>query len=205
MIYHIDVGSTHGYLEPEPVFLYEEWLDTAYEKGLCPECHCIDRRFYPQNFEVVLDDVPEGQVSALIENTGITIWRRDFLGILSEYMDGFIFGDVYLSDGTFLEDYATCYSKDYIILRGNIQSRYYRCSTCGTVTSKVKPGPQYVLRRYIKDSLVYQDAYCRMFLTEEIARSLNMDDFENVGLEPILVRDIPPDGLSFEMQFNSDD
>jgi len=194
MLYLVDTGFFLESLKPRPLFPDEGWLQRARGESLCPQCDCIARSRYPKPIDVVLCKPPHKQTSALVETTGITIWRRDFLDLLSEYMEGFALGRCLLADGRVLGRYATCYGPNYIVIRGNRQSRYHICPGCGTVSSHVKPGPEYILTCYLTDAKVYQDSQCRLFLTEDIAWGLDFEPWEDVSCEPVSVREIPADG-----------
>jgi len=196
MLYRVDTGYFVECMKPELVFPDEEWLQQG--AGICPRCNYIDRSRYPRPVDVVLADRPEGQTAALIETSGITIWRRDFVKIIEKHLDGFVLGKCLLADDTVLDDYVTCYGAKYIVVRGNRQSRYRICSACGTVASEVRPGPEYVLARDLTDAKVYQNAQCRFFLAEEVAWAYDFDNWGNdtafVALKPISVRETPADG-----------
>ena len=198
MLYRVDSEEYLPSLKPELVFPDERWLAEAGTAGLCPCCKCIDRSRHPQPVEIVLANPPEGQTSARVETTGVTIWRRDFLGVISRHVDQFVLGRCLLTDGTVLDDYATCYTNKYIVVRGNRQSRYQVCADCGVVTSEVKPGPEYVLARDVTDGEVYQDAQCRIFLSEAVAWAYDFDNWGQdaafVALKAVSIRDTPADG-----------
>ena len=184
---------------PELVYPDKNWLSQAKKDIICSRCKFINRKYYPQPFEVVLSNTPEENLlCTVLEDTGITIWRRDFLETISEYLTNFIMARCLLSEGSVLDDYASCYSSHYIVVRGNRQSRYHVCPDCGTITYRVRPGPEYILKRYLTGGKVYQDAWGNFFFTEDIAWRINLDKWDvneqNVYIEAISVRENPADG-----------
>ncbi|MHC4621014.1 MAG: hypothetical protein ACYTEQ_24980 [Planctomycetota bacterium] len=156
------------------------------EHGLCPKCNFIDRLLYPKP----------------VDRAYQPLWLRLLASPSGmPFMTGFIIGRCLRPGGAVLQDYVTCYSLKYLVLRGNRQSRYSICRRCGTITSQVKPGPQYVLARQLSEAKVYQDAQCRFLLTEEPAACFDFKDWELdensrycMWLEVISIREDPADG-----------
>ena len=198
MLYRIITDDYLEYLKTKPVYSNEIWLEKAYQKDVCSLCGYINRRQYPKSLDVILDNPPDGHTSAMIENTKITVWRRDFLNLISSYLEGFTIGKCWLSDGTEIEQYATCYGPTYIIIRGNKNSRYDICTGCGTIKSIIPPGPEYVLLNNLDERKVYQDAECRIYLSEDIAFQFDFDNWGEdkafIGLNAVSVREYPADG-----------
>jgi hypothetical protein len=99
-----------------------------------------------------------------------------------------------LSDGQVLDDYVTLYSRQYILIRGNKQSKYVVCSECGTVRPHGWHGRQYVLRSYLTESRVYQSPFNELCIDEELALKIDFSSWPDVDLETIEIRDEPMDG-----------
>jgi hypothetical protein len=97
-----------------------------------------------------------------------------------------------LPDGTVVEDYVTCYSPQYVIVRGGKHSCYKICPRCQTINSQIKSGPHYILSKYIRKEILYQDAACNFYALEDISK-YSLNDFY-VSLEAMCVRDNPADG-----------
>jgi len=194
MLYFAKIGYPEGTWIEENILPDKEWLQGALGVSICPQCKCINRSRYPEPIKPVVENAPQEQTSAWLENTFITMWRRDFIEYISDYMKDFIIGDCYFSDKSRMEDFVTCYSANPIIIRGNKKSQYTICPGCRTITSKVKPGPQYVLQRNLNDAKVYQDAYCQFYFSEDIAFGLDFNQWDDIGLEAIFIRELPADG-----------
>jgi len=194
MIYFANVGYPEGTCIVENVLPHQEWLQEALGDSICPQCKCLIISCYPKPFTPMVENAPEEQTSAWIEDIFITLWRRDFIEHISECLKGFIIGDCFSPDGNIVEDFVACYNARPIIIRGNRQSQYTICPGCGSITSQVKPGPQYVLQKYLTDAKIYQDTYGRFYFTEEVAFNLDFNQWDDISLEAIIVRDSPVNG-----------
>lgn len=188
---------------PELVFPEEGWLRANGGGILCSICHHINRVKYPAPLDVMLDSPPEdGLPCAPVETTGITVWRRSFLGRLTPFLTNFVIGNCQLKDGQVIEDYVTCYSRKSVVLQGGPKSRYQICPQCKTVTSAVAPGPQYILAASLNDSAVYQDGAGNLYLTDRAAKAFDYQTWEveefcyshAISFETVAVRDEPADG-----------
>ena len=182
----------------------QEWLAQS-DNGLCPVCLHVERSFYPRPFDVVLERLPESlyeesmismrHASLFFANIDFTIWRRDFIDVIKDELNEFSFGHCLLPDGTIIEDYVTCYSPEYLIIRGNKQSRYQICPRCRCIASEIHNSPHYILSQYLKKGPAFQDSKGGLYLSCEDQKqySLLLKSF-NVSLDLVVVRDIPVDG-----------
>jgi hypothetical protein len=194
MLYYIKIGVCYEDIPAQVVYPDPLWRSRAEGKTICPECMCINRRSYPSPVDVVLEESPnEDQTAVLVETTGITIWRSEFVDKLSRYQGGFVWGKCMTSEGETISDYVTCYLPRFITIRGNKQSRYQICPACGAILSHNEPGPKYILSSQLSEARIYQDALCRFYVTEEV-----VDDFEDrpedVAFDAVSVRNTPVDG-----------
>jgi len=194
MLYYAKIGINWDDIDPQIVYPDMSWLSNVNSSGICPLCKCINRQRYPAPADVMIERSPnEDQTSVLIETTNITIWKKDFVEKLSLYRDGFAIGKCFTSDGRILDDYVTCYLRKCITIRGNKQSRYQLCQSCGAIISNVEPGPKYVLEKELDGSRIYQDALCRFYVTEDV-----VDDFdepqEDLAFNAVSVRNTPAEG-----------
>lgn len=194
LLYYVDVGVGLEFLQPEPVLADSTWMGQALGRELCPNCRCVNRVAYPQPLNVTLAKPPEGQTAALVESTNVVIWRKDFIAEKMGCRRDFIFGKCSLAGGSCIEDYVTCYRRDYIIVRGGHTSKYRMCPECGTVISDVRTGAEYILERYIGNNDVFQDALCKLYMAADIAFPHDYKRWNDVTLTAINVRKEPADG-----------
>lgn len=194
-LYYLEILPEPDWMEIEPVFAEEQWLSKGMKNQiLCPECKCVNRTRYPASFDIVLEKEPQGQTGILVELTNVTIWRKDFIDSFLEYLSSHILGKCYLPDGQVIEEYVTCYSNQYVVARGGKNSSYRICSLCGTIISNVKPGPSYILERYIYDKNICQDALCGLFICEDVLFPYDPDKWMSIVPGCISVRKEPVDG-----------
>lgn len=192
MLVRLDVAYSPAVLEPAPLFPDEAWADR--NEVLCPTCKSVRRSRYPTPCDVVLSEPPEDQAMALVESTRVTIFRKDLLDLLRPHLSLYTFGVCLLSDGSLIDAYATCYRRDYIILRGGRYSSYAICPACGALFSNLGNGPEYVLASQLREGLIQQDVYCRLYLSEDLAAMIDIDPWVDLCLTAIPVRDEPMDG-----------
>lgn len=183
-------------IPPDPIMADESWLSLL-DNGLCSQCRCVDRRAFSKPLDIVLEGKPEWWISFLPENVNLRIWRKDFIDSISKYLEGFVIGRCITTDGSVIDEYVTCYTDRTLVIRGNRQSKYNICPNCGSIESQVRPGPEYILERYLTDAKVYQDSRCNFFFTEDIAWEINLEPWDvgeqNVYIEPVSVRQTPAD------------
>jgi hypothetical protein len=204
MLYFIETEPVADMFKAPNLMADENWLYRQ-DNGLCPECLHVDRSRYPQPFDVVIESLPASleephlkeirQVSLFFANIPFTIWRRDFIDTLREEMSGMVIGQCVLPDGSEVSEYVTCYSKNYVILRGNRQSRYRICPRCGCNASEIHNSPWYLLSKDIQGGPIYQDSECRLYVDPEIqVRHPFLTKQFNISLVWTSVRDAPVDG-----------
>ncbi len=172
----------------------KSWIAQAYGSCLCEECHGVDRTRFPEPIDVVLAEYSQSCIGASPWWTGIEVFDRAFLAQLGEHLSGFVVGRCLDDGGNIIEKYATCYTAHYIIERGNRNSRYWICGTCGSISPDGWYGKQYTLAEYLDDRLVYQDASGTMYIDEELALELDFSPWPDADLTTIPVRDKPIDG-----------
>lgn len=182
-----------GTTNPESVRPTNAWRVAEYPKMACRECNTIHRSLYPQVIDVVLTQKPSRRICGNVFGVGIYIVHRDFIGQIKPYMNGFVSGQCYWPSGKMIQEYMTCYCKDWIVCRGEAGTHYTECSVCGMVYSSGEIGPRYTLRRYLSDKRIYQDAFCDLYLDEELALSLDFSRWSDVKLELIEICDVPID------------
>ena len=191
MIYRVNTQEYLECLKPEPVCLDKSWLNSRAE-CFCPKCMYINRNNFPKPADIILANPPQGHTSILINKTGLVIWRRDFLDHISAHTNDFIIGRCFLPNGKELDQYATFYNKKYIVVCGNRQSHYYCCSVCGTISSYISSGPEYVLENDLEGGDVYQDSQCQIYLSEKVAFEYDFDNWGHdnafAALEAISIR-----------------
>jgi len=125
---------------------------------------------------------------------GIRTFHRDFIDQIRDHLADFALGRCFDPQGNLIEEYVTCYSRDYFVTRGNKKSQYRTCPSCDTTYNDGWEGRQYVLRSYLTDAQVYMDVFCSMFLDEDLALQLDFSAWPDLELDPIAIRDKPIDG-----------
>ena len=173
-----------------------EWRRFEKENYYCKKdtCYRLDRFRFPEPIDVVITGLPPKKyLREGVSNSRADIYHIDFINQIRLYMDGFVFGKCFLPDGTVVKDYVTCYSKDFIVIRGAIGSSYIECAECGNIVGHPAKEPRYVLRRYLKERKVYQDAIMSLYLDEDLAMKLDFSPWVKTELEPIPICDKPVD------------
>lgn len=203
ILYKTVITTYPEYEPPKAIIADGNWVRSVEGNGVCPLCLRINRGLFPRPIDVVLNTHPrQGQPCADIEGMTIRIWHRQFLSRIQDHLDDFSLGHCWFQDGTELADYATCYSRQWIVVRGNRYSSYDICSGCGAISSRSTPGPEYILRRYLSSNKVYQDSGGMLYFTPEIAERFKFRGWsyeelheaeDYLFLEPVSVRSKPAD------------
>ena len=181
--------------DPDPTVSAPAWRREVVGRIFCPECIKIKRAIFPEPIDVVLYEPPGHKVMDSASVVCLDIYHRDFMAQIREHLSDYAFGRCLGQNGEVYDEYVTCYAPDYIVVRGNKDSDYYICPTCGSIQShEWWHGPQYVLRAYLNESLIYQDCMTNMYLEEELACSLDLSPWPDVEFRPIGIRDEPMDG-----------
>jgi len=186
----IEISTNH----PDPVHATPEWRQKAYGTVICPECHRINRNQFPCPCDVVLLNHPGNRIIGGIWYTNIEIFHINFIEQIDKYLTDFTLGKCLTSKGDVIDEYITCYGKDYIIVRGDKTNQYRICGTCNMISSGGWNGPRYILRSYLKDYYIYQSSFGSVFLVEDLASRLDFSPWPDAELKPIAVRDKPIDG-----------
>lgn len=194
MLMHLESGPIADDIPPQPVTPDEDWLAGACGDIVCPQCRRIDRTQYPRPLDVVFCDPPSYETSVLLEGTGITVFRRDLVDYLRDHLAGFVLGECFLDDGSAMDEYVTCYGRDYVIVRGGRNSRNFVCNGCGMILSDLGPGPRYVIQQELTGASVYQDAQCGLYLAEELGFEIDLGPWIDAFLAGIGVRERPIEG-----------
>lgn len=186
----VRVVSNH----PESVHTTREWLQKAYGTILCPECNSISQSQFPRQIDIVLSKHPDHRITGGVWWTSVRTFHRDFINQICEHISDFVTGKCFDRDGMLIEEYVTCYSKNYIVVRGRAGSNYGICAQCNTVNSQGN-APHYIPRFYLTDSRIYMDSSCDMYLDEELSLELDFSSWPDAELDVIPVRDELADGV----------
>ena len=186
----IEISTNH----PNPVISPSLWRHAEFGKTLCADCHRVDRTKYPRSFDVKLEEYPHHVITGSVWDIGVKIFHIDFIEQIKPYLAHYVLGKCYDEKNKLIKQYVTCYGRDYIVARGNKQSNYYVCKSCGAVSSSGWHGMQYTLREYLSDPLIYQNVSCSMFIDDDLALKLDFSAWPDAVLEPIAIKDEPMDG-----------
>ena len=181
----------------------EEWLHTTKEwlryerdnyKCKNVDCYRLDRSIFPNPIDIVIKKTPKQNLicSGVAFSLG-RIFHLDFIEQIKPYMEGFVFGACYLPDKTLVKDYVTCYSKDFIVVRGAYGSKYIQCQACGSVVGHPAKEPKYVLNDCLRGRKVFQNAIQLLYIDEDLAMKLDFSPWVKTELEPIPICDKPVD------------
>ena len=130
----------------------------------------------------------------------LSIFHVDFIEQIKAYLGGFVLGKCLKLDGSSVRQYITCYTNSWILQRGDEQSKYWACKTCGIISQSGWSGPQYILRGQLGDCHVYMSAGGRMYIDDSLASELDFSPWPDTLLERIAVRDEPQDGQCFAIE-----
>jgi hypothetical protein len=145
--------------------------------------------------EVPEDRPISGQVAL---RTGVPVYRRDFVEQICGHLADYALGKCLTPEGEMLNEYVTLYLRHCVTMRGDRQTVYKPCRSCGSVWSDlvmVFPGrPAYLLRHQLTGGLVYQARSSFLFLAEELVDRIDWSPFPDARLDAVEVRDTPLDG-----------
>jgi len=106
----LEICSNH----PDPIHATRQWRRQAKGSVICFECNKVLRNRFPQPIDVVLREYPAHSIGGPVWWTGVWVFHLRFIEQIREHMTRFTFGRCLLEDGTVVEEYVTCYSRDYI-------------------------------------------------------------------------------------------
>ena len=178
LVFLLETEPNPEMMETERLFPDSSWFSADAHEGFCPECLCVKRDLYPIPLNIVLSDVPDGRVSVPVERMNFYVWRADFLEFVGDYLNDFAVGKCYLSDGSLLADYVTCYHRCYTTIRGNQHSRYKICGLCGTAVTEYLSGPEHVAADNIPSGPIFQDEKCRFLVKQSVLEKLDFRKYD---------------------------
>jgi hypothetical protein len=179
---------------PDPIHSTGEWRRKAYGSILCKECHLLNRNIFPEPIDVTLNERPQFRITGGVWWTGVRIFHKSFLEQIKEKIEDFVIGRCFDKDGNLITDFVTCYSKDYIVIRGQKGSKYEICNECNTISPIPGINPHYIPRFYLTNSLIYMDSDCSMYIEENLAKKINFTPWTDLEFETIPIIDKPVDG-----------
>ena len=181
-------------LSEDPTHATAEWRSQAIGTIFCPMCHNIKNSVYPKSIDLILEDIPDNSIHDPIWWVGISIFHIGLIEQIVPYFLDYVLGKCFDSDGNLVNDYVTCYSKDYIVVRGVEGSKYKICPECGVVDSIPGLAPHYIPRFYLTESRVYMDSSYDMYLDEDLALGLDLSRWKEYEFDTIPIRDDVLDG-----------
>jgi uncharacterized C2H2 Zn-finger protein len=155
------------------------WRDQEGEgKVYCPKCGGLYHNRFPEPIDIVLSEYPDPDksIGGPVYFTPISIYHRDFIYRIREYLPEteFALGRCFDIEGRLIEDYITCYSRKYLIVRSGPGSEFKLCPECNNVRRmRYAPPYEYIPRFYLTDARIYMKANCRLFIDEELALQLD--------------------------------
>jgi hypothetical protein len=194
MEYLYRIGSRH----PDPIIASKEWRRNSSREFLCNECWRVKRDIFPKPLDISLCSYKRNDIGGGVSHGGACVYHRDFIAQIFDHMKGFAFGKCYSETGDLIPELVTVYSKEYIISRGNQNSGYRVCDTCGNVNTYAISGKIYVLRKQLcEGKKVYSSANSFLFISDDLLDKLDFSQWKYAKLDKVLIRDKSIDGQHF--------
>lgn len=182
--------------------LSSQWQMENVKQGIfCSVCHKIQKYYSSSEIDVHLSRFPKQQLIHFPFHTGIAIINKNIVDPLQEhwYPSGIILGDVYLS-GEKLKDYNSMHSINPIDLRNGPYSAVNSCVECGTYSVKYKKSKNqnmYIMSYAINERQLLLDDIGTLYMSEKCTVHLLRNKSLPIKLEPIVIKDVPEDGLLY--------
>jgi len=172
-----------------------KWKEEVRGVVTCCDCNGIRPDWFPRPVDVVLDADPGNVIERKLAFASISIFHRDFIEQLYHHLPStFILGKCFDANNRIIKEYCTAYCKNRIMIRGDQQSTYCVCPSCGAIWAHGWKGPQYTLEAYLTEADIYQDYYSSIFIEENLAFELDFSPWPDAELIPITIRKEPIDG-----------
>jgi hypothetical protein len=178
-----------------PIHTTGQWREEAIGIVMCPQCSSVDLSRFPEPIDIVLNDYPTGIVGGGVFFTGVSIFHTNLIRQMQDVLpqSEFALGRCLDADGRLIEEFLTCYSRAFIVRRGQVGSRYKVCTGCGAIETIARM-PHYIPRFYLSHLHVYMDRVCRMYLSDTLVRSLDFSQWPDVDLKAVPIQDDVVDG-----------
>lgn len=187
-----------GSSQPNPTIASKEWRRNSSREFLCNECWRVKREIFPKPIDINLCSYQKDDIGGGVSHGGVCVYHRDLIVQIYDYMKDFVFGKCYTEEGDLIPELVTVYSKEYVILRGNRNSDYRICNSCGNVNTYATSGKKYILRSQVKDcQKVYGGVSGFVFIADELVPQLDLSQWKYACLDKVLIRDKPIDGQYF--------
>ena len=180
-----------------------EWVQANIGKIFCPECKNVLRKSIHEPINAVLgyNPPPGFRIEGLLTWVGLHIFHIKFIEQIRSYVDeyGFLVGKCFDNEKGLVPEYVTCYSPYYVIQRGNKDTGYRICETCGLIIQKQWwHGRQYLLKNTLEDQKIVQGERGSLYLDRDLRLSLDFDLWDDWDFEEVEILDEPEDGQNFE-------
>ncbi len=186
-----------------------EWLREQIKEGLlCTVCERIAPGWFPKPIDV---EYLRFESYHLLEpsQTNIALIDRRVLERLRPYLPPVAVGRALDGAGAVIETHATIYPMTFstrlddpppvVTLRDEPPHREIMpCIECGTIrVARGSAEPPYLLSYEIADRPIVFDRTGCVYMSEDVAMSIDLSDLKPLGLQEIEVADEPRDGLRF--------
>lgn len=166
----------------------------------CSHCRSLNRTIYPLAIDCELRSAPCGTWSIGVPfRADVPIYRSSLTKQLDRDLtrSGFVFGRCLRPRGQVVDNYATMYSRNYVVLRGDTETITKVCAKCGDVWTDLVTvfagRPAYVMRHQLSDATVYQGRAGKLLVTREVAARIDWTAIPDVRVARIDVRETPLD------------
>ncbi len=168
--------------------------------GGCLECSTIPKDCGPPEVLRVKTPLPGGVVSST--SWGFGVIAAEFLDVLgNEAASCLRLGNLADANGQIIKEFRTFVGVERILLRGNLKSEHWICSSCGACIYVYTPRESpYVTTFEVKSCRpVYEIESMRLLVNETIRERIGDRWAEALTFNEVPILDSPLDGLPVEM------
>ncbi len=186
---------------PEGFVSEPKWRNRAYGTVICPNCKRIDRAHFPAPVDAAVLSAPRNISGGLVSMAGLGVRHRTIIEQLGAELEQLALGRLFDKHGEQLDEYVTCYGKDYIMIRGGggpqrskdicEGTKYLICWKCESVSPQLGQIPPYVLRRDLGRKDVYHNAFSSIYITLKLKNRIDWSPWPTICFERVDVRDEP--------------
>ncbi|MBS0190195.1 MAG: hypothetical protein U0573_01580 [Phycisphaerales bacterium] len=175
----------------------KEWArDHGFGKIICPECTKRLPSFQTAPIEPWLIVLPGRQSVNSVYHGGCIAIRNDLAAVLRAHMPHFTWGRCFTAAGKLIETHQTCFTREYLWIRGNKESNYRgRCKLCGQPQYAHAGHPMVLRQDLLPRVQVYNGPRKELLVAKELADKIDWSPFKDIELFRVVEVDQPMDGL----------
>lgn len=192
------VGTIYGLYHKNPhltIVPNTDWWQAELGKSWCGRCTGLRRELYPQPIDVQVTHVPPKYPIGLTSRLAVGIIRADIRAMLEPWLDRFVFGRCFGSEGEPLDTHSTFYSAHFVYDRFGSGTHYRQCSMCGLVWPRDVVSPRYFVQRDLVGRDVLQTKTCSTLVSERVLQVLDVRSVPDLKVKAYPVLEAPIDGV----------